>query len=609
MINIKITARNKTEDYIAVEREVGAIVLPSKHVFGIFSVGIISVLLALPFGQLIPIEASPFSALSASRLEENRKLEQDYLKNNETDSEQNLEIASTAGSQENYDDDVIPEALLATGETDNKDLSSEDVLASHIPSLNRARFGQNGITALDKDSKIIVPDNVAHIKETQEQQNARQDEYLKHEGKWYTQTVRKGDSLYKIFNYLNLDTNELKKMVAVAKKGDINLTVGTKLQFLIDKKNEIQELAIPMADNRQVRFLRDDQNNTYIVSREDLFAQFDNNAATKDITESTAMPSYVEAQKKREQAQKEKEEQLALKNKEEREKALLAQKQAEENQRVIDNLTPKVDFANRPRLIIGSINAKENFDKAAKRLGLSRSEIASIKKQYQGKINFRRLSKGDSFRVLFNGIGPNVSMTAVVFDTKRYGTITLYRNAQNHLFYEEGEYKPAAGAFRRFPITGQIKVNSPFNPKRYHPILRKVRPHYGVDFKLKIGTPVYAPADGVVTYASYMRGGGYTVIISHKGGYRTVYMHLSKYDVRKGQQVRIGQVIAKSGNTGYSTGPHLHYEVHVNGRAVDPLKVDLPSGSPEVAQKLRKSFEETVYILKTELYKNALAYN
>lgn len=609
MINIKITARNKTEDYIAVEREVGAIVLPSKHVFGIFSVGIISVLLALPFGQLIPIEASPFSALSASRLEENRKLEQDYLKNNETDSEQNLEIASTAGSQENYDDDVIPEALLATGETDNKDQSSEDVLASHIPSLNRPRFGQDGITALDKDSKIIVPDNVAHIKETREQQNARQYEYLQHEGKWYTQTVRKGDSLYKIFNYLNLDTNELKRMVAVAKKGDINLTVGTKLQFLVDKKNDIQELAIPMADNRQVRFLRDDQNNTYMVSREDLFAQFDNNAATKDITESTAMPSYVEAQKKREQAQKEKEEQLALKNKEEREKALLAQKQAEENQRVIDNLTPKVDFANRPRLIIGSINAKENFDKAAKRLGLSRSEIASIKKQYQGKINFRRLSKGDSFRVLFNGIGPNVSMTAVVFDTKRYGTITLYRNAQNHLFYEEGEYKPAAGAFRRFPITGQIKVNSPFNPKRYHPILRKVRPHYGVDFKLKIGTPVYAPADGVVTYASYMRGGGYTVIISHKGGYRTVYMHLSKYDVRKGQQVRIGQVIAKSGNTGYSTGPHLHYEVHVNGRAVDPLKVDLPSGSPEVAKKLRKSFEETVYILKTELYKNALAHN
>ncbi len=398
-------------------------------------------------------------------------------------------------------------------------------------------------------------------------------------------------------------------MVAVAKKGDINLTVGTKLQFLVDKKNDIQELAIPMADNRQVRFLRDDQNNTYIVSREDLFAQFDDNAATKDITESTAMPSYVEAQKKREQAQKEKEEQLALKNKEEREKALLAQKQAEENQKVIDNLTPKVDLANRPRLIIGSINAKENFDKAAKRLGLSRSEIASIKKQYQGKINFRRLSKGDSFRVLFNGIGPNVSMTAVVFDTKRYGTITLYRNAQNHLFYEEGEYKPAAGAFRRFPITGQIKVNSPFNPKRYHPILRKVRPHYGVDFKLSIGTPVYAPADGVVTYASYMRGGGYTVIITHKGGYRTVYMHLSKYNVRKGQHVRIGQVIAKSGNTGYSTGPHLHYEVHVNGRAVDPLKVDLPSGSPEVAQKLRKSFEETVYILKTELYKNALAYN
>ena len=86
-------------------------------------------------------------------------------------------------------------------------------------------------------------------------------------------------------------------------------------------------------------------------------------------------------------------------------------------------------------------------------------------------------------------------------------------------------------------------------------------------------------------------------------------MHLSKFDVRKGQQVRIGQVIAKSGNTGYSTGSHLHYEVHINGRAVDPLKVDLPSGSPVTAQRLREAFKNTVYILKTELYKNALAEN
>lgn len=80
MINVKITNRTEKEDYVAVERETGAIALPSKHVFAIFSVGIISVLLALPFGQLIPENYSPFSALSAGRQEQNRRYEQAYLR-------------------------------------------------------------------------------------------------------------------------------------------------------------------------------------------------------------------------------------------------------------------------------------------------------------------------------------------------------------------------------------------------------------------------------------------------------------------------------------------------------------------------------------------------
>ena len=104
-----------------------------------------------------------------------------------------------------------------------------------------------------------------------------------------------------------------------------------------------------------------------------------------------------------------------------------------------------------------------------------------------------------------------------------------------------------------------------------------------------------------------MRGGGYVVILNHKGGYSTVYMHLSKFDVKKGQTVHMGQVIAKSGNTGYSTGAHLHYELHINGRAIDPLKADLPSGNKAQAQTLRKQFESTVAKLKGDLYKSSLA--
>ena len=111
----------------------------------------------------------------------------------------------------------------------------------------------------------------------------------------------------------------------------------------------------------------------------------------------------------------------------------------------------------------------------------------------------------------------------------------------------------------------------------------------------------------MVTYAGYMRGGGYTVVIKHMGAYSTVYMHLSRYNVSKGDTVHMGQVFAKSGNTGGSTGSHLHYEIRINDRPVDPLKVDLPSGSPALASQRRERFKSTVQVLKSELYKDSLA--
>ena len=621
MINVKITSRTATEDFVAVERETGAIALPSKHVFAIFSVGIISVLLALPFGQLIPENDSPFSALSAGRMEQNRKYEQAYLKNDESVAEKNLEISSTAGSEENYDDIVIPESLLAN---ESKDDSSADT--EQVQTEDRQKF----VTTDDKLKKevessekfiadIMEPKNITESSKAETKKesddvialkNSAVKKEFKYDGKLYEQTVKKGDSLFKIFTYLNLDISDLKKIKTASGDDSLNLAVGDKIQFLVNSKNVLQEIAIPLAGKKQIRFSRDLDDGTFAMSREDRFAQFENNKKSK-MEQATKMPGYVEAQK--EKAAREKELLLA-KEKAEKEKAKLdamtaALEKKEKEKAEAEEKELKVNLSTRPRLLIGSLRSGENFDRAAKRLGLTRSEIVSIKNQYSGKINFKRIGPGDTFRVLFNGIGSGSSMTAISVDSARYGQINLYRHPQNHIFYEENGYHPSTGTFRRFPFMGQVKVNSPFNLNRYHPIKKRRRPHYGVDFKLPIGTPVYAPSEGTVTYAGYMRGGGYTVIINHKGGYTTVYMHLSKFDVRKGQKVRIGQVIAKSGNTGYSTGSHLHYEVHINGRAVDPLKVDLPSGSPATAQRLRESFRNTVYILKTELYKNALAEN
>ncbi len=118
-----------------------------------------------------------------------------------------------------------------------------------------------------------------------------------------------------------------------------------------------------------------------------------------------------------------------------------------------------------------------------------------------------------------------------------------------------------------YPVSARI--TSPFG-SRYHPILRYRRMHKGVDFGASHGSTIRSAADGVVIYAGRMSGYGNTVIINHGGGLSTLYGHCSSISIRNKSQVKRGQAIARVGSTGLSTGPHLHFEVHVNGKAVNP---------------------------------------
>lgn len=106
---------------------------------------------------------------------------------------------------------------------------------------------------------------------------------------------------------------------------------------------------------------------------------------------------------------------------------------------------------------------------------------------------------------------------------------------------------------------------------RIHPIYKTRKFHDGMDFNGTIGTPIYATGDGVIIQCSSVRGYGKKVVIDHGYGYKTVYAHLNGYNVKKGQKVRRGEVIAFLGNTGSSTGPHIHYEVRKDNRTVDPI--------------------------------------
>lgn len=107
---------------------------------------------------------------------------------------------------------------------------------------------------------------------------------------------------------------------------------------------------------------------------------------------------------------------------------------------------------------------------------------------------------------------------------------------------------------------------------RIHPIYKTMRMHYGVDFTAPIGTPIYATGNGVVVRVERNNYGyGRMVVIDHGYGYQTLYAHMSDSDVYRGQKVKRGEIIGMVGNTGTSTAPHLHYEIHRNGRAVNPV--------------------------------------
>jgi murein DD-endopeptidase MepM/ murein hydrolase activator NlpD len=124
-------------------------------------------------------------------------------------------------------------------------------------------------------------------------------------------------------------------------------------------------------------------------------------------------------------------------------------------------------------------------------------------------------------------------------------------------------------------------LSSQFSRARFHPILHLSRPHEGIDVAAPYGAPVVAPAAGVVSRISRQTGYGLVLEIEHGNGIETKYAHLSRVSVRAGQHVTRGQPIAAVGNSGLSTGPHLHYEVHVNGRVVDPLTYVLPGAIPD----------------------------
>jgi len=230
-------------------------------------------------------------------------------------------------------------------------------------------------------------------------------------------------------------------------------------------------------------------------------------------------------------------------------------------------------------LISGSISG--SFSVSAHKLGLSSTQIANITWVLRDKINFARsLRAGDRFDVLVRRqfLGDlatgNSEIKAISFKVSG-GEISAFL-AQDGRFYDR-EGNSLERAFNRYPVDKKYRrITSGFNQNRKHPVTGKVSPHNGTDFATPVGAPIYSTGDGkVISVKNHPYAGKY-LVIEHNGVYKTRYLHLSKFLVKNGQQVKRGDKIALSGATGRLTGPHLHFEVLVRNHPVDSMKADLP---------------------------------
>ncbi len=191
----------------------------------------------------------------------------------------------------------------------------------------------------------------------------------------------------------------------------------------------------------------------------------------------------------------------------------------------------------------------------------------------------RQVAKGDTFDILY---GPPLSGSSKRRKVLYYAALNLHgRRIAYYRFttpggrtaYFDEKGRSAVKGLMRTPISG-ARITSGFGMRR-HPILGYSKMHTGVDFAAPRGTPIRAAGDGVVTYAAWRGGYGRTIMIRHASGYVTLYAHQSRFapGLRKGMRVRQGQVIGYVGSTGRSTGPHLHFEVRLNNRPLNPLRV------------------------------------
>ncbi|MCE1199140.1 MAG: peptidoglycan DD-metalloendopeptidase family protein [Marinilabiliales bacterium] len=258
----------------------------------------------------------------------------------------------------------------------------------------------------------------------------------------------------------------------------------------------------------------------------------------------------------------------------------------------------KNEVNTRKSLATGVINS--SLWNAMKESNLDPMMAIQLSELFAWSIDFFAIQKGDHFTVLYDqdfvkgeqiGVG---HIHAAIFNASGQDFYAIHFEQEDGQSYFDEQGRSIRKEFLKAPLK-LYRISSRFSAARLHPILRIVRPHFGVDYAAPTGTPVFSIGDGVVQTKTYQAGGGGNFVkIRHNSVYTTTYMHLSKFGpgIQAGTRVRQGQVIGFVGATGLASGPHLDFRVFMNGSPVDPLKIKSPPANP-VSEQNKAQFEAT----------------
>ncbi len=249
---------------------------------------------------------------------------------------------------------------------------------------------------------------------------------------------------------------------------------------------------------------------------------------------------------------------------------------------------------------------KKNLYSAATDVKIDPDTIIEFARIFGFEIDFQRdIRKNDYFKILFEKYfdenGKYIKSGSVLYAHMSVNgrEITLYKFGKDKDYgYFDASAKSVEKALMKTPING-ARLSSPFGMRK-HPILGYNKKHLGTDFAAPEGTPIMASGSGTITRAKWCGGGGNCIKIKHNSTYETVYAHMKNFakGMKVGKKVRQGQIIGYVGSTGMSTGPHLHYEVIVNGKKVNSQKLKLPSGKV-LKDEERQEFE--IHRIKTDV--------